>query len=252
MTKRRVLAVGGTLRLDYGSTTIVPRLGVLASCLASTRPPNVLHLGTASGDDGNDRADVDNDFEHVARDIQHLELFRRSLSSDSIHELIRWADVIYVSGGNTANAVAIWQLHKVDRMLREAWNNGTIAAGSSAGAMCWFTGGLSDSFGGLRLINQTLGMIPGLVCPHYDDQRRSAFRKAIRSTRSGDTVGYGIPNGSAILFEDDRPKVAFVSDGASTPSIISVGPLGHLCEAPLQRTVDVSTVIEQHKALQPA
>ena len=78
-------------------------------------------------------------------------------------------DVIYVSGGDTANALAIWRLHGVDRALLEAWERGAVLGGVSAGANCWFESCVTDSFGPeLGPLQDGLGILPGSFCPHYD------------------------------------------------------------------------------------
>ena len=80
-------------------------------------------------------------------------------------------DVIYVSGGNTANALALWRLHGVDVALREAWERGAVLGGVSAGANCWFECSVSDSFGRqLDALRDGLAILPGSFCPHYDGQ----------------------------------------------------------------------------------
>jgi dipeptidase E len=87
-------------------------------------------------------------------------------------------DVIYVSGGNTANALAIWRTHGFDAVLREAWEAGVVLTGWSAGMICWFEAGVTDSFGPqLEGMRDGLGFLAGSACPHYDgeDQRRPVY-----------------------------------------------------------------------------
>ncbi len=91
-------------------------------------------------------------------------------------------DVIYVSGGNTANALAIWRLHGIDHALRAAWERGAVLGGVSAGANCWFESSVTDSFGpGLGPLHDGLGILPGSFCPHYDGEelRRPAYRELV-------------------------------------------------------------------------
>ena len=92
-------------------------------------------------------------------------------------------DVIYVSGGNTANALAVWRLHGVDVALRDAWERGAVLGGVSAGANCWFECCVTDSFGAaLGPLHDGLGLLPGSFCPHYDGEelRRPVYRDAGR------------------------------------------------------------------------
>ena len=91
-------------------------------------------------------------------------------------------DLIYVGGGNTANMLAIWRVHGVDEILREAWENGVILCGGSAGAICWFESSVTDSFGRqLAPLHDGLGLLPGSFCPHYDGDilRRPVYQKLV-------------------------------------------------------------------------
>jgi dipeptidase E len=89
-----------------------------------------------------------------------------------LRELALAHDVILVSGGNTANALAIWRLHGFDEILREAWQEGILLTGWSAGMICWFEQGLTDSFGPQLAAMDCLGFLPGSACPHYDGEER--------------------------------------------------------------------------------
>ncbi len=91
-------------------------------------------------------------------------------------------DVIYVSGGNTANALAIWRVHGVDRALRDAWQRGAVVGGVSAGANCWFECSVTDSFrADLDPLHDGLGLLAGSFCPHYDGEglRRPVYRALV-------------------------------------------------------------------------
>jgi dipeptidase E len=90
----------------------------------------------------------------------------------NLHELALTHDVILVSGGNTANAIAIWRLHGFDAILREAWQEGVLLTGWSAGMICWFEHGVTDSFGPELAPMDCLGLLPGSACPHYDGEER--------------------------------------------------------------------------------
>jgi len=109
-------------------------------------------------------------------------------------------DVIYVSGGNTANALALWRLHGVDVALREAWQRGAVLGGVSAGANCWFECSVTDSFGpGLDPLRDGLGLLPGSFCPHYDGEelRRPVYRSLVHD---GFPAGYAADDNAALHF----------------------------------------------------
>jgi len=109
-----------------------------------------------------------------------LTLFRRD-ARDPVKHLLE-QDVIYVGGGNTANLLAIWRLHGVDRAMWQAWRNGTILCGVSAGMICWFESSCTDSFGPHRELLDGVGILSGSACPHYDGEpnRRPTFQRLIR------------------------------------------------------------------------
>ncbi|HST25331.1 MAG TPA: peptidase E [Gaiellaceae bacterium] len=101
---------------------------------------------------------------------------------DDLREHALSRDLIVVGGGNTANALAIWRVHGFDDVLREAYERGIVLAGSSAGMICWFEAGVTDSFGPqLEGMRDGLGVLSGSACPHYDDEelRRPMYRRLI-------------------------------------------------------------------------
>ena len=122
-------------------------------------------------------------------------------------------DVIYVSGGNTANALAIWRTHGFDEILREAWEAGVVLTGWSAGMLCWFEAAVTDSFGPeLRGMRDGLGFLPGSACPHYDGEaeRRPVYMKL---------VAEGFPPG---LAADDCVALRF--DGTELAEAVTACP----------------------------
>jgi dipeptidase E len=113
-------------------------------------------------------------------------------------------DVIYVGGGNTRNLLALWQAWDLPRILRQALANGTILAGISAGANCWFEQGLTDSISPEIAVMDCLGVLPGSFCPHYDGEvnRRPAFHRFLAEGKVA--TGYAADNGAAFHFLDGR------------------------------------------------
>jgi peptidase E len=116
---------------------------------------------------------------HGRVDMTHLHFFPWPPSE--LRELALDHDVILVTGGNTANALAIWRTHGFDEVLREAWEQGIVLAGWSAGMICWFEHGVTDSFGPELSPLECLGLLPGSACPHYDaeDQRRPVYTRLV-------------------------------------------------------------------------
>jgi peptidase E len=114
-------------------------------------------------------------------DVSHVPFF--PWPPENLRELALEQDVIYVSGGNTANALAVWRVHGFDAILREAWEAGVVLTGWSAGMICWFEAGVTDSFGPqLEGMRDGLGFLPGSACPHYDGEaeRRPVYQRLVR------------------------------------------------------------------------
>ena len=125
-------------------------------------------------------------------------LDRRPARSSELAAFVAEQDVIYVGGGSTANQIAVWRTHKLGVALRDAWSRGSILSGVSAGMLCWFSGGVTDSYGGLERFNDGLGLIEATACPHYgDDERRRAFHQTIVE---GPGTGYAAEDGAALHF----------------------------------------------------
>src|SRR6187397_1692013 len=125
-------------------------------------------------------------------------------------------DVIFVSGGNTANLLAIWRAHGFDEIIREAWEQGIVLAGSSAGMICWFEAGVTDSFGPqLEGMRDGLGFLAGSACPHWDDEelRRPVYRRLIDD---GFPAGLAADDGVGLHFVGPELKEAVsVREGAN-------------------------------------
>jgi len=119
---------------------------------------------------------------------------------DDMRDHVLAQDVIYVGGGNTANMIAVWRTHGFDAILREAWEQGALLCGWSAGMVCWFESGVTDSFGPeLRGMRDGLGFLPGSACPHYDgeERRRPVYRSLVDE---GFPPGYAADDGAALHF----------------------------------------------------
>ncbi|WP_220087839.1 Type 1 glutamine amidotransferase-like domain-containing protein, partial [Burkholderia multivorans] len=105
-------------------------------------------------------------------------------------------DLVYVGGGSTVNLLALWRTHGVDDVLRRAAATGTILAGISAGANCWFETSSTDSFGPLAPLRDGFGFLPGSACPHHhgEEGRAETFRTWIADGTLSDP-GFGLDDG---------------------------------------------------------
>jgi len=168
MAERHIVAMGG------GGFSMEPhntRLDDFVLSLARRRRrPRVCFVGTATGDSDSYIRRFHEAFPPSRAAATHLTFFERKVSD--LKKFVMDQDVIYVGGGNTANMLAVWRLHDFDKVLRAAWNAGVVMAGISAGAICWFEDGLTDSFGvPTRALNDGLGFLRGARCPHYDGEK---------------------------------------------------------------------------------
>ena len=163
---------GGGFSMEPDNPLLDDEILNLARASRGRRRPRICFIPTASGDS---LAYVAEFYAAFARrtDADHLALFNRTV--DDIEGLLLHQDVIYVGGGNTENMLAVWRVHGVDRALRRAWESGVVMAGLSAGSLCWFERGTTDSFGvGLAPLSGGLGLLPGSHAPHYDGETPDA------------------------------------------------------------------------------
>ncbi|MFM1896121.1 MAG: hypothetical protein RLZZ385_1195 [Pseudomonadota bacterium] len=181
-----------------------PLLDDFILSLSPRQPANICFVPTASADSAAYLVKFYRAFSGraIASDLTIFDpspVSRRPANTSDLQGHVAAQDIIYVGGGNTANLLAIWRMHGLDRILREAWQQGKILAGISAGMICWFEDGLTDSFGKLDRLGDGLGFIGGSACPHYDGEkdRPDAYRKAIRE---GMPAGYAADDGVALHF----------------------------------------------------
>ncbi len=192
---RRIIACGGR-ELWY------PKLIDHVLSFATRERPKVLFVPTASGDNDFYSRLFRMAFGGRPCDLDVLQLFSRTV--DDLDGLIRDQDVVIVGGGNTANMLAIWRLHGVDRALRAAYDAGTVLTGWSAGCICWFEGGTTDSFTPeLGPLHDGLGFLKGSASPHYDSEARRPMVYA-REIAAGLQPGIALDDGVAARYEDER------------------------------------------------
>jgi dipeptidase E len=179
--------------------------------LTNKKHPKLLFIPTASSDSERYWKHVQEYFGGFLKcNPDVLLLLADGISKEMIERKIGWADIIYVGGGNTLQMMRVWRHLGVDKLLRRAHENGTVLSGISAGAICWFDSGHSDSmsFYNPRSWNyikvRGLGFIKGVHCPHYNSRtrgvpRRRNFRDMILRTGG---IGIAIENNCAIEFID--------------------------------------------------
>jgi peptidase E len=212
----RILAIGG---FSLGT-----RFDELVLDLA--RGPRVLFVPTAAGDGPRVSTAF---YESFGSRAEPTHLSFNPWPPEDLRDVVLAHDVVYVSGGNTANALAVWRVHGFDAILREAWERGALLCGWSAGMICWFEAGVTDSFGpALAGMRDGLGFLPGSACPHYDGEslRRPVYTSLVQD---GFPPGVACDDAAAVLYEGtELVEVVARESGARA---YRVGPDG---EEPLE------------------
>ncbi len=195
MPERHIVPFGG-LRPTRGRTH--PLAEYLLELTGKPRA-RVAFIPTATGDASESLLTMYSRFPPERTERSHLALFHRTVTD--IRSYLLAQDILWVGGGNTADMLAVWRVHGVDAVLREAWEAGVILTGGSAGSLCWFECGTTDSFDVNQLapFPDGLGFLPGSHCPHYDGevQRRPLYHELIRG---GFPAGYGVDDDVALHF----------------------------------------------------
>jgi peptidase E len=162
--------------------------------------PRLSYLGTATGDDPVRIAGVYGAFAGSEVQVSHLSLFPMPTVSDVRAHLLA-QDVVWVGGGSVANLLAVWRVHGLHQVFREAWQAGVVLAGVSAGSLCWHVGGTTDSYGpDLRPVTDGLGLIPTSNGVHYDseEQRRPLYHRLVADgTLPG---GHATDDGAGLVY----------------------------------------------------
>jgi dipeptidase E len=191
---RQIVAMGGG---GFSMEPENPLLDQYVLDLCGKRKPRVCFVPTASGDAEGYISAFHASFKKLSCTPSHLSLFRSPVTD--LRSFILSNDVIYVGGGNTFNLLVLWRAWGLDRHLKEAWRRGIVLAGISAGSLCWFEEGVTDSFGELAPL-EGLGFLPGSHCPHYDGEkkRRPAFHRLVGKGKVA--AGYAAEDGVGLHF----------------------------------------------------
>ena len=182
--------------------------------------PRVAFVPTASGEPDHYVASFYAAFLKLGCRPSVLTLFKRT---PDLRSFLLNQDVIYVGGGNTKSLLAVWHDWGLPEILREAWESGIVLTGVSAGAICWFEQGLTDSFSDQLRPLDCLGFLPGSCCPHYDGeaQRRPSYHRLLAAGEI--SAGVAIEDWTGVHFKDTEVyKVVSSKRGARAYSVRAV------------------------------
>lgn len=166
--------------------------------------PKICYIGTASGDAGSMIESFYKFFNEENCVPSHLSLFKPPVRD--LESYVLEKDIIYVGGGNTKNLLALWKEWDLDKILHKALDKGIVLAGISAGSICWFEEGVTDSYGDKLEPLKALGFLKGSNCPHYDGEaeRRPTYRKLVDEGIL--QPGIAADDGAAIHYIDGEMK----------------------------------------------
>lgn len=197
MNQRQIIAIGGG---GFSGEPENPAMELYILQQCGKAKPKVCFIPTASGDADPYIASFYSFFSRFDCQPSDLPFFART---PELRSFVLEQDVIYTGGGNTKSMLAVWREWELDRILREAWESGVVLSGISAGAICWFEQGITDSFAEDLKVLDCLGFLRGSCCPHYDGEaeRRPAYHALLSQNRI--QPGYAIEDGAAVHFVGD-------------------------------------------------
>ena len=199
--KKNIIAIGGGGFGRIHSSNLIEKY-ILN--LSEKNCPKICFLPTATGDDDSYIVRFYATFTGLNCVPSHIEFFNRT-KDISTHILNQ--DIVFVGGGNTKSMLAVWDDWGMSSLLNNAYNEGVIMSGVSAGAICWFTKGITDSWDNGLNILPCLDFIEGTCCPHYDEEptRIPYVKKILHDNIVSSCIA--VEGGSAIHFVDGKPFI---------------------------------------------
>ena len=201
---RQIISIGGG---GFGRN---PGQGIIEQYIldqTKKRKPKICFIPTATGDLEAYKLNYYATFANLNCQPTHLDFFKRT---PDLEKLISSQDAIFVGGGNTKSMLAVWRDWGLDRILKKAYEKGTVMSGVSAGAICWFERGITDSWAKDLKIMDCLDFVSGVCCPHYDEepQRRPTVHRMLK--RNSFEACFAIDGGCALHLIDEKPYKAVV------------------------------------------
>ena len=206
--ERNIIAIGGG---GFGRN---PGEGIIEEYIlkqTTKKKPNICFIPTATGDNDAYKVNYYATFSKLNCNPTHLDFFKRT---PDLKRLIAAQDVIFVGGGNTKSMLAVWREWHLDKILKKAYKNGTVMSGVSAGAICWFQNGITDSWDSNLQIMPCMNFVKGTCCPHYDEEpeRKPTVKKLISNNKVKSI--YAVDGGAALHIKNEKnfKSVSFKKD----------------------------------------
>lgn len=195
---RNIIAIGGG---GFGAN---PGQGIIENYIlkqTKKKNPRICFIPTATGDNEAYKVSFYSTFTNLNCYPSHLDFFKRT---PDLNELILNQDAIFVGGGNTKSMLAVWKEWGLDKILKKAYLNGTVMSGVSAGAICWFQNGITDSWASNLKMMPCLNFVTGTCCPHYDEEpeRKPAVRNLLLRNKIKNV--YAVDGGAALHIKDEK------------------------------------------------
>jgi aminopeptidase N len=165
MPNKNIVAIGGG---GFGRSLGSLEIEKYIISLTRKKNPKICFIPTASGDSTLYKLNFYRAFSKLDCVTSHIDFFSRT---ENLEEKVLTQDIIYVGGGNTKSMLAVWKEWNLHNILKNAYEKGIIMSGVSAGAICWFDKGITDSFAHELKIIDCLGLVDGIACPHFDEEK---------------------------------------------------------------------------------
>ena len=196
--ERNIVAIGG------GGFGRDPGEGIIEEYILKQKKkkkPNICFIPTATGDNEAYKVNYYATFSKLNCNPSHLDFFKRT---PDLKRLISNQDAIFVGGGNTKSMLAVWREWGLDKILKKGYKNGIVMSGVSAGAICWFQNGITDSWSSNLKIMPCMNIIKGTCCPHYDEEpeRRPTVKKMIMSKKLKNI--FAVDGGAALHIKNEN------------------------------------------------
>ena len=202
---RQIIAIGGG---GFGRVIKNLKIENYIKSQCKSDSPKICFIPTATGDDNQYIENFYKAFDSIGCKTSHIDFFKRTIN---LVEHIKKQDIIFVGGGNTKSMLAVWKDWGLDVLLEEAYKNGVIMCGVSAGAICWFNKGITDSWADDLAIMDCLGFVDGVCCPHYDEEpaRRPYVKAKLDRANFDECIGVEGNAALHIINEESYKSVNF-------------------------------------------